>query len=94
MSDVTAVILLNKLPFHVRVPTRELLVEMEDLMSFGDDISLEVRKSGILCFSILIYKTARYASFDHKPTPEMLKKYVHHYFDHVMSKYWSYNGKA
>ncbi|XP_046414764.1 uncharacterized protein LOC124176922 [Neodiprion fabricii] len=86
IEEMIALSMLGKLANYIRFPTEELLVEMEDLMSLGSEVPLDVRKAGILTFATMIYKTHKHQKYYHTLNPALVSKYVNHYFDHVMSE--------
>lgn len=76
VSDITAVQLLTHLPFHVRKPDVELLVDLQTLINLPDSIMSEVQNTAILTYGTLIYKTCLvYCPY------EMLDDYVRLYLD-------------
>ncbi|KAK2584789.1 hypothetical protein KPH14_007107 [Odynerus spinipes] len=83
VSDVTAIMMLHKLPMHVKLPNERLLLEMEDLLKFGSNINSGVRVASILCFSRLIHKT-----FQHEVivTNPLVDRYLQHFYDHVTNE--------
>lgn len=96
IPDPMSITMLTKLPYNIRMPSESLLIEMEDLMSLASDVSLEVRKAGILCFATMIYKTHErdttrqnmlgknaYSTMN----KDLVHRYVREYYDHMMSKY-------
>jgi len=84
VTDTTAVAILTKLPLHVKVPSERLLLEMEDLLKFGDTVSPQVKKASIFSFSILIRKT--FIHQQNNMVYPLLERYLHRFFDHVKSK--------
>ncbi|KAF5306632.1 hypothetical protein FQA39_LY08821 [Lamprigera yunnana] len=56
-SDIEAVEMLTALPGFVRNPTEKLLKQVEDMLDWGSDCDEQVRRSAILSFASLIYKT-------------------------------------
>lgn len=86
VTDATAIAMLIKLPAHVKVPSERLLLEMEDLLKLGNTVSMDVRKTSILSFSILVRKTFMHQQGE--SVNSLLERYVHHFFDHVKSKYY------
>lgn len=56
VKDTVAMHLLKVMPLHVKRPTQEVVTEMEDLMNLDASIDANVRKTGILSFSILVGK--------------------------------------
>ncbi|XP_015589014.1 uncharacterized protein LOC107264834 [Cephus cinctus] len=95
ISDMNAILMLHTLPMYIRVPTEQLLIEMEDLIKFGEDVSLHVRKASILCFASLIYKTFQHHyhhqhhhhHYPHHEVPAnvslLLNRYFQHFIGHV-----------
>ncbi|KAG7189215.1 hypothetical protein KM043_008778 [Ampulex compressa] len=81
VSNVSAIAMLNWLPMHVKVPSEQLLLKMEELLKLDESVSLEVRKASILCFSTLIHKT--YQHHQREVQNPLLDRYLQHFFDHV-----------
>ncbi|KAL0100276.1 hypothetical protein PUN28_019574 [Cardiocondyla obscurior] len=76
VSDVSAIQLLMRLPFHVRKPDVQLLVSLQPLLTLPSKISIEVQNTAILTYGTLIYKTCLiYCPY------EMLDDYVRLYLD-------------
>lgn len=87
LADLTAIEILAKLPMNVKVPSEELVMQMEGLVKFGDSISVEVRKASTLCFASLVYTTFKYA-----PNPEdniIVKTYVRLLVSYLKGSYAS-----
>jgi len=76
VSDITAIQLLMRLPFHIRKLDTELLVSLQPLLTLSNKISSEVQNTAILMYGTLIYKTCLVYC-----RPEMLDDYVRLYFD-------------
>lgn len=88
VSDMTAVMMLIKLPMYVKVPSERLLLEMEDLLKFGTTVSPQVQKASILCFSTLIRKTYMHQLSENiLARNPLLERYLHRFLDFVKSKY-------
>lgn len=87
VPDLMAVSIVAKIPFYVRAPTEELLVELEGLMNLGDQVAREIRNVGIFAFATLIHKAHRYQKYQQPLNPEVLNRYVNYYYEHMMSKY-------
>lgn len=76
VSDISAIQLLMRLPFHIRKPDVQLLVSLQPLLTLPSKISAEVQNTAILTFGTLIYKTCLvYCPY------EMLDDYVRLYLD-------------
>lgn len=76
VSDITAIQLLTRLPFHIREPNAQLLVGLYPLLTLSSKISREVQNTAILAYGTLIYKTCLvYCPY------EMLDDYVRLYLD-------------
>ncbi|KZC04099.1 Vitellogenin-3 [Dufourea novaeangliae] len=76
VSDMSAIQLLTQLPFHVRKPDVQLLVNLQTLLNLPEKISAEVQNTAILTYGTLIYKTCLlYCPY------EMLDDYVRLYLD-------------
>ncbi|XP_012277416.2 vitellogenin-3 [Orussus abietinus] len=76
VSHINAIQLLTHLPFHVKNPNVELLVNMQSLLNLPDYIAPDIQNTGILTFGTLIYKTCQmYCPY------EMLDDYVRLYLD-------------
>jgi len=76
VSDITAIQLLMRLPFHIRKLDAELLVSLQPLLTLPNKISTEVQNTAILMYGTLIYKTCLVYC-----RPEMLDDYVRLYLD-------------
>lgn len=76
VSDISAIQLLMRLPFHIRKPDVQLLVNLQPLLTLKGKISTEVQNTAILTYGTLIYKTC----LVHCPY-EMLDDYVRLYLD-------------
>ncbi|KAL0116776.1 hypothetical protein PUN28_009999 [Cardiocondyla obscurior] len=83
VTDDIALAMLVKLPIHVKVPSEKLLVEMEDLLKLSN-VSPQVKKAGILCFSILIRKTFMHQQSD--TVHAVLDRYLHRFLDHIKTE--------
>lgn len=84
VTDRTAIMMLTKLPMHVKVPSERLLLEMDSLLKLNNVVSPHVHKASVLCFATLIHRT-----FMHQPDDvvnPLLHRYLHHFLDHVKSK--------
>lgn len=76
VSDISAIQLLMRLPFHIRKPDVQLLVSLQPLLTLPSKISAEVQNTAILTFGTLIYKTCLvYCPY------EILDDYVRLYLD-------------
>ncbi|XP_053999528.1 vitellogenin-3 isoform X1 [Hylaeus anthracinus] len=76
VSDMSAIQLLTQLPFHVRKPDVQLLVNLQTFLNLPEKLSPEVQNTAILTYGTLIYKTCLlYCPY------EMLDDYVHLYLD-------------
>ncbi|RLU17871.1 hypothetical protein DMN91_010110 [Ooceraea biroi] len=84
VTDGTAISMLIKLPMHVKVPSERLLLEMEELLKLDNTVSPQVRKSSILCFSILIRKT--FMHYQGEPVNSLLQRYINRFVDHIMNE--------
>lgn len=76
VSDMSAIQLLTQLPFHIRKPDVQLLVNLQVFLSLPEKISSEVQNTAILTYGTLVYKTCLL----HCPY-EMLDDYVRLYLD-------------
>lgn len=74
-----AIMMLGNLPMHVKVPSKKLLLEMEELLSLDNSVSSDVREAGIFCFATLIHKTVKY-----EPA-EVIEPHLHKYLEHFMN---------
>lgn len=84
VTDATAMTMLLKLPMHVKVPSERLLLQMEELLKLDNTVSPSVKRSSILCFSILIRKTFMH----HQGEPSsLLQRYLNHILDHIKSEF-------
>ncbi|XP_076235711.1 uncharacterized protein LOC143180071 [Calliopsis andreniformis] len=76
VSDMSAIQLLTQLPFHIRKPDVQLLVNLQVFLNLPEKISIEVQNTAILTYGTLIYKTCLlYCPY------EMLDDYVRLYLD-------------
>lgn len=76
VSDMSAIQLLTQLPFHIRKPDVQLLVNLQIFLNLPEKISIEVQNTAILTYGTLIYKTCLlYCPY------EMLDDYVRLYLD-------------
>ncbi|XP_076475209.1 vitellogenin-4 isoform X2 [Bombus vancouverensis nearcticus] len=76
VSDMSAIQLLTQLPFHIRKPDVQLLVNLQTFLNLPEKISVEVQNTAILTYGTLIYKTCLlYCPY------EMLDDYVRLYLD-------------
>ncbi|XP_076176627.1 uncharacterized protein LOC143151413 isoform X2 [Ptiloglossa arizonensis] len=76
VSDICAIQLLTQLPFHVRKPDVQLLVNLQTFLNLSEKICAEVQNTAILTYGTLIYKTCLlYCPY------EMLNDYVRLYLD-------------
>lgn len=80
VPDVTAVIMLTKLARYIRTPSEKLLMDMKDLLKWGDPISSDIRKASILCYASLLNKVFA-------KSPGGLEKYIQHFHDQLISEY-------
>jgi len=76
VSDISAIQLLMRLPFHIRKPDVQLLVNLQPLLTLPSKICAEVQNTAILTYGTLIYKTCLVYCPD-----EMLDDYVRLYLD-------------
>ncbi|XP_018353413.1 PREDICTED: uncharacterized protein LOC108755104 [Trachymyrmex septentrionalis] len=76
VSDMSAIQLLMRLPFHIKKPDVQLLVNLQPLLTLPNKICAEVQNTAILTYGTLIYKTC----LVHCPY-EMLDDYVRLYLD-------------
>lgn len=76
VSDISAIQLLMRLPFHIKKPDVQLLVSLQPLLTLPSKICAEVQNTAILTYGTLIYKTC----LVHCPY-EMLDDYVRLYLD-------------
>ncbi|XP_012215404.1 uncharacterized protein [Linepithema humile] len=76
VSDMSAIQLLMRLPFHIRKPDVQLLVSLQPFLALPSKISAQVQNTAILTYGTLIYKTC----LVHCPY-EMLDDYVRLYLD-------------
>lgn len=76
VSDISAIQLLMRLPFHIRKPDVQLLASLQPFLALPSKISAEVQNTAILMYGTLIYKTC----LVHCPY-EMLDDYVRLYLD-------------
>ncbi|KOC70286.1 Vitellogenin-6, partial [Habropoda laboriosa] len=76
VSDMSAIQLLTQLPFHIRKPDVQLLVNLQIFLNLPEKISVEVQNTAILTYGTLIYKTCLlYCPY------EILDDYVRLYLD-------------
>lgn len=78
VSDDDLISILTKFPSYVRHPTEKLLFNMEEFLQMNNSSkyfikSKQVKKSAILSFASLIYKTFTRAS---EPNPPLLERYI------------------
>lgn len=85
VTDDTAFSMLSKLPMHVKVPSERLLLEMEDLLKLGSNVSPQIRQVSILSFSVLVRRTFMHQQSD--VANPLLERYLHRFFEHVKSKH-------
>lgn len=76
VSDISAIQLLMRLPFHIRKPDTQLLVSLQPFLALPSKHSAEVQNTAILAYGTLIYKTC----LVHCPY-ETLDDYVRLYLD-------------
>ncbi|XP_017765465.1 PREDICTED: uncharacterized protein LOC108554635 [Eufriesea mexicana] len=76
VSDMYAIQLLTQIPFHIRKPDVQLLVNLQTFLNLPEKVSIEVQNTAILAYGTLIYKTC----FLYCPY-EMLDDYVRLYLD-------------
>lgn len=89
VTDETAFSMLSKLPMHVKVPSERLLLEMEDLLKLGSNVSPQVRQFSVLSFSVLVRRTFMHQHHNDVVNP-LLERYLHRFFEHVKSKRYIY----
>lgn len=75
--------MLANLPMHVKVPSKELLLQMEELLNLGEFVSPSVREAGIFCFATLIHKTLKKEQTE--VVDPLMERYLKHFMDHVRS---------
>ncbi|XP_043523814.1 uncharacterized protein LOC122535938 isoform X2 [Frieseomelitta varia] len=76
VSDMSAIQLLTQLPFHIRKPDIQLLINLQTFLNLPEKVSVEVQNTAILTYGTLIYKTCLlYCPY------EMLDDYVRLYLD-------------
>jgi hypothetical protein len=56
VKDTLAMEWLQNMPFHVKEPNKMLLDHMSEMLNWGDEISMDVRKAAILCFGTFMEK--------------------------------------
>lgn len=78
-----AITMLANLPMHVKVPSKELLLQMEELLNLGDSVSPSVREASIFSFATLIHKT--YEKEQIEIVDQLLDRYLKHFMEHVRS---------
>lgn len=61
-----AIEMLQQMPLNVKAPTMKLLTEMEPMMKWNEDIIWSIRKTAILAFSTLIFKTKMSENLSHR----------------------------
>ncbi|XP_071651940.1 uncharacterized protein [Temnothorax longispinosus] len=76
VSDISAIQLLMRLPFHVRKLDVQLLASLEPLLTLPRKISTKVQNTAILTYGTLIYKTCLVSC-----PYEMLDDYVRRYLN-------------
>lgn len=77
IKDSVSSSLLSEMPLNVKVPTIQLLQEMEEMLKFDSKIvSKDVQKDAILAFSTMIHKTNVYCSRYNIDFSMQAKKYV------------------
>ncbi|CAL7950642.1 unnamed protein product [Xylocopa violacea] len=79
-----AVSMLTNLPRHVKVPTEQLLLQMEELLNLGDTVSAHVREASIFCFATLIHKTFKDRHTD--SVDNLLDRYLQHFMEHIKNE--------
>lgn len=82
VSDMSALQLLMRLPFHLRRPDHELLVNLQPLLTLPSKISVEVQNTAILTYGTLIYKICLVSC-----QYDMLDYYVRLYLDKFTGVY-------
>lgn len=76
VSDISAIQLLMRLPFYIRRPDVQLLINLQPFLTLPSKIRTEVQNTAILAYGTLIYKTCLvYCPY------EMLDDYVRLYLD-------------
>ncbi|XP_017887185.1 uncharacterized protein LOC108629205 [Ceratina calcarata] len=81
VPDWAAVLMLGVLPSHVKVPSKELIVQMEELLNLGDTVSTNVREASIFCFATLIHKTFKHEK--HGVADPLLDRYLQYFTNHI-----------
>src|SRR5436190_20173052 len=82
VSDISAIQLLMRLPFHLRSPDILFLIPLQLLLELPSNISVEVQNTAILTFSTVVYKM--YLIVGEHIT---LYDAVRHYFEKFTSTY-------
>ncbi|XP_039448853.1 uncharacterized protein LOC120427964 [Culex pipiens pallens] len=75
VKDFVSTTMLFSMGLNVRVPTVELLKEVEEFYHFEDEVKPEVAHAAILTFGTLVYKT-----FKHDTHSPVLQQYVKVYY--------------
>lgn len=88
ITEITAKELLAKMPFNIRVPSEEFLIEMEPLIYSRDSLALEVHKASVLCFSTMVYRT--FKNLPATANNKTLNKYLNHFYDKLISTFTIY----
>ncbi|XP_008543209.1 uncharacterized protein LOC103568231 [Microplitis demolitor] len=83
ITEITAKELLAKMPFNIRVPSEEFLIEMEPLIYSRDSLALEVHKASVLCFSTMVYRT--FKNLPATANNKTLNKYLNHFYDKLIN---------
>lgn len=85
--DAEAMEMLAKLPFNHKDPSEKLLNLLEPMIKESESLSQPVRKSCILAFSTLVYRTFSKVSVNEDN--ETLNKYLNFFYDRLLSKFTS-----
>ncbi|XP_058840120.1 uncharacterized protein LOC131695607 [Topomyia yanbarensis] len=76
VKDMVSTMMLFSLGLNVRVPTKELLQEVEEFYHFEDEVKPDVSHAAVLTFGYLVYKT-----FEHDTHSPVLQQYVKVYYN-------------
>ncbi|KOC66503.1 Vitellogenin [Habropoda laboriosa] len=82
VPDMIARFMLAHLPMHVKVPSTELLLQMEELLHLGDSVNSGVKEASILCFASLVHRTFKTLS----PNDLLLKRYLQLFMEHIKNE--------
>ncbi|KAF5273611.1 hypothetical protein FQR65_LT04610 [Abscondita terminalis] len=97
VKDYVAVQILAEFPGYVRNPTEALLKDVEELLTCGDDVDEQVRRTAVLSFASLLYHTYRdqVESDDHEDHSSMMSNDHHilRYNIHGHKKYNSFSDR-